>query len=67
MMLAYPELVTYLTEKIKHYIDLRHFVGRKFISKPIILSLNFINYATFLRQIVLLHHKFFIFANDLNF
>ncbi len=68
MMLAYPELVTYINQKkSNYYIDFRHFAGRKFVSKLIILSLNFLNYDTFLRQIVLLHHKFFIFANDLNF
>ena len=67
MMLACPELGTYLRENIKHYVDIRHFTDGKFISKLIFLSLNFLNYDTFLRQIVLLHHKFFIFANDLNF
>lgn len=48
-------------------IDFSYFPGRKFVPKLIFLSLNFLNYDTFLRQIVLLHHKFFIFANDLNF
>jgi len=48
-------------------MDFSHFPGRKFVSKLIFLSLNFLNYDTFLPQIVLLHHKFFIFANDLNF
>jgi hypothetical protein len=67
MMLACPELAAYLTEKIEHYIDFRHFAGSKFIYKLIFLSIIFLNYDTFLRQIVLLHHKFFIFANDLNF
>ena len=54
-------------QKMSHYIDFNHIRDRKYLSKLIFLCLNFLNYDTFFRQIVLLHHKFFIFANDLNF